>query len=148
MKTMILSLFSVALMAFMPAPDNKKNIAAPQISFEHDMYDFGTRKQGSDVEHKYVFTNTGDAPLVITDVKRTCGCTTPNWTKEPVAPGKTGFIVLQYDSKRVGPFNKSVVVTCNDPEHPEITLKFKGTIEAFEGNGAPVKTTEGMPVDK
>lgn len=148
MKTIILSISVLAFMAFTPIKNNSKSIAAAEISFETDMHDFGTRKQGSDVSFKYIFTNTGDAPLVISEVKRSCGCTSPSWTKEPVAPGKSGFVVLEYDSKRVGPFNKSVIVSSNSAEHPEFTLRFKGTIEAVEGNGAPVKTTEGFPIEK
>jgi len=145
---MIFSFCVIAFMAFTPADKSAKNTGAAEISFEKDMHDFGTMKQGSDVSYKYIFTNTGEAPLIISDVKRSCGCTTPGWTKEPVAPGKSGYVILAYDSKRVGPYNKSVSVISNSAEHPEVILKFKGVIEVVEGNGAPVKTTEGIPTDK
>ena len=148
MKTIIFSFCVMALMAFIPSGKTSENPGSAQISFEKDMHDFGTMKQGSDVSFKYIFTNTGDAPLIISDVKKSCGCTSPSWSKEPIAPGKSGFVVLAYDSKRVGPFNKSVVVSSNSAENPEFTLRFKGTIEVVEGNGAPVKNTENLLIEK
>lgn len=69
------------------------------------------------------------APLIINNVEKTCGCTTPEYTTTPVAPGKTGKIKVKYDSERVGAFQKSVIVHTNDPDNATISLKISGVIE-------------------
>ena len=85
------------------------------IKFEEETFDFGNIKEvNSPVEHKFVYTNVGNAPLVIDNVRASCGCTTPAWTKEPVAPGSKGFIVAKYNPlNRPGQFHKSLTVTSN-----------------------------------
>lgn len=87
---------------------------APVMTFDRDKWDFGEIIQGESVEYNFKFTNTGDAPLIITDAKGSCGCTVPEWPKEPVAPGKSGRIKVTYDSKgRKAQFNKTVTITAN-----------------------------------
>lgn len=76
-------------------------------------HDFGSIEQGKPVSYTYEFTNTGGALLVITDVKPGCGCTTQDYTKEPVAPGKKGKVTLTFNAASVGRFNKSATVTAN-----------------------------------
>jgi hypothetical protein len=80
----------------------------PVIHFVEKEYDFGTfRESEGNVSHDFTFTNTGKVPLIIQDVKASCGCTTPQWTKEPVLLGKTGIIRASYNPKsRLGSFNK------------------------------------------
>ena len=73
------------------------------------------------------FTNTGNAPLVITKINSSCGCTVPEWPKEPIAPGKTGKIQVKYDTTRVGPIRKTITVLSNS-DTPTKVLKIKGTI--------------------
>jgi hypothetical protein len=102
---------------------------APAIEFTETAHDFGTVKQSSPVEYNFVFKNTGMAPLIINNVEKTCGCTTPEYTTQPVAPGKTGKIKVKYDSERVGAFQKSVIVHTNDPDNATISLKISGVIE-------------------
>jgi hypothetical protein len=85
----------------------------PEITFEHDSYDFGTVSFGKPAQHEFVFTNTGKTPLILSDVKASCGCTTPTWSKAPIAPGKTGSIIVAYDTKRAGMVEKKVTVTSN-----------------------------------
>lgn len=89
--------------------------AQANIQFEEKEHDFGqVSEEGGAITHQFVFTNTGDAPLVISNVKASCGCTTPSWTREPVAPGKEGAIEAQYNPKnRPGAFKKSITVTSN-----------------------------------
>lgn len=116
----------------------KNSSLQPRIEFEETEFNFGTMAENSDVSHVFVFTNKGTSPLIVSDVVKTCGCTTPEWTEKPVAPGQKGFITLRFDSKRIGVFNKGVTVKCNDPENPVITLKISGTIEAKSGT-APLK---------
>ncbi len=84
------------------------------FSFEETQHDFGTISQGDVVKHSFKFTNTGEAPLVISDIKTTCGCTTPQYTKEPVAPGETGEILVQFNSAgKSGIVNKRVTIYAN-----------------------------------
>jgi hypothetical protein len=87
----------------------------PAISFTEDVFDFGTIKEANGpVEHRFVFTNTGKAPLVIDGVRASCGCTTPAWSKEPVLPGDKGFVMAKFDPKnRPGQFRKSLTITSN-----------------------------------
>lgn len=85
------------------------------IAVEESSYDFGTIKEADGkVSHTFTIKNDGDSPLVLTRVIASCGCTTPEWTKEPIAPGKTGDIKITYDPKdRPGPFTKTISVYSN-----------------------------------
>ncbi|MDH6344021.1 hypothetical protein M2480_002883 [Parabacteroides sp. PFB2-12] len=85
------------------------------ISTESANFDFGEVKEADGkVEHAFVIKNTGDQPLVITRVIPSCGCTTPDWTKEPIAAGKTGTIKITFDpANRPGPFAKTISVYSN-----------------------------------
>jgi len=84
------------------------------FSFEETEFDFGTISQGDVVKHSFKFQNTGEAPLVISDIKTTCGCTTPQYTKDPVAPGESGEILVQFNSSgKSGVVNKRVTIYAN-----------------------------------
>ncbi len=106
----------------------KKN-ALPQMTFDHLDFDFGVIFEGEEVVHKFKFTNTGGAPLVISDVSATCGCTIPTYTREPIAPGKNGYIEVRFDSSgRKGMQHKSVIVLTNTQPN-RIELSFIAEIE-------------------
>lgn len=96
-------------------PDENSDVEMPEIKFEEEVYDFGKVAEGELVNHTYIFKNTGDAPLVLTAVETTCGCTAAKtWPKEPIAPGEKGSIDIQFNSdKRVGTQNKSITVVAN-----------------------------------
>lgn len=103
----------------------------PKIEFDNTTHNFGEILVGAkDVTHDFVFTNTGDEPLMITNAKATCGCTVPKWTKTPVMPGEKGSISVTYTSTRAAttkPFGKSVTITTNGvPER--ISLSIKGHV--------------------
>jgi len=85
------------------------------ISFDIEQHDFGKIEEADgSVTYNFEFTNTGSKPLIISQVRASCGCTSPNWSKEPVLPGKRGFVSATYNPKnRPGPFNKSITVTSN-----------------------------------
>ncbi len=86
----------------------------PAISFETAEHNFGEIAQGDVVEHTFKFTNTGTQPLIIERVDVTCGCTTPAWTKEPVMPGKTGFVTAKYNSAGIlGQQKKAITIHSN-----------------------------------
>lgn len=103
------------------------------ISFKNDTVDYGTIEKGSDGLRVFEFTNTGDAPLVITDVKSSCGCTIPKKPEGPIAPGATSSIEVKYDTNRVGPIRRTITVTSNASE-PIIGLKIKGEVRNNTGS--------------
>lgn len=96
-------------------------------AFEAQNFDFGKIKQGAPVTHEFKFTNTGKVPMIITNVQASCGCTTPDWSKEPIAPGGKGFIKATYNAASVGAFNKAVTVTANIP-NGSVQLFIKGEV--------------------
>ena len=105
--------------------------AQAEIQFKTDVIDYGKVAKGSDGIRVFEFTNTGDADLIINDVKSTCGCTVPEKPDGPIAAGKSGTIKVKYDTNRaVGPFRKAITVTSN-AETPTKVLKIKG--ELVEG---------------
>lgn len=99
-----------------------------KISFKSDTVDYGTIAKGSDGLRVFEFTNTGDAPLIITNVKSSCGCTVPKKPDGPIAPGASSSIEVKYDTNRVGPIRKTITVTSNASE-PMVALKIKGEVQ-------------------
>lgn len=101
----------------------------PAARFETDDHDFGVvAEEGGPISHAFTFVNTGDAPLRIGQVKASCGCTTPSWSKEAIAPGDTGVVVAQYNPlNRPGTFRKSITVTSNANPATQV-LYIKGVV--------------------
>ncbi len=98
------------------------------ITFERDMHNFGEIKEGDKVETEFNFVNTGEHDLLITAAKGSCGCTAPEWPKEPIPPGGKGTIKVVFDSKnKSGEINKTVTVTANTVPNPN-RLTIKGTV--------------------
>lgn len=117
-----------------------------QIDFDKETHDYGNVEFGGNGQCTFVFKNTGNAPLIISNAKGSCGCTVPSWPKEPIAPGKTGTITVKYDTKRPGAINKSVTITSNAGNEPTKVIRIKGNVEAQPESGSPVNT--GAPVNK
>ncbi|MBA3987010.1 MAG: DUF1573 domain-containing protein, partial [Flavobacteriales bacterium] len=96
----------------------------PVMTFDKAEHDFGTLEQGTNVEHLFTFTNTGDAPLVISDAKGSCGCTVPTFTKEPIAPGAKGEMLVKFNGSGQNQRTISVTVTANTQSGTErVTIK-------------------------
>ena len=115
----------------------------PQLTFENEVYDYGTVEQHSNKRTAtFRYKNTGSETLVLSRVKVSCGCMNAKYSLEPVLPGEYGTITVDYDTKRVGPFNKSITITSNDPERPTMMLRLKGKVNAVP-DGAPTKATAG-----
>ncbi len=102
------------------------------IEFSKETNDYGTIKYDSDGYCTFEFKNTGKSPLIIANAQGSCGCTIPEWPKEPIAPGKKGAIRVHYDTKRPGPFTKSVTITSNGSSTPKV-IYIKGTVLPQEG---------------
>lgn len=77
-----------------------------QIEFEKEVHDYGTIENGANGQCTFNFKNSGNAPLIISNAKGSCGCTVPSWPKEPIAPGASAKITVKYDTKRAGAINK------------------------------------------
>ncbi|GGB19772.1 MULTISPECIES: DUF1573 domain-containing protein [Mucilaginibacter] len=87
---------------------------APVAKFEKESHDFGKIKEGDKVSYDFKFTNTGKSPLIITNARATCGCTTPTWPKAPVKPGESGVISVTFNSAgKSGLQDKQITVTAN-----------------------------------
>jgi len=127
MKKTVFGFFGILLMAtgIVFAQQKQAN-----ISFKETNYDFGRFKEEvGKVSHKFEFTNTGNQPLIIKNVRASCGCTTPDWTKTPVAPGAKGFINVTYNAKnRPNKFHKTITVQTNSPTTPTVILKITGDV--------------------
>lgn len=104
-------------------------LVAQEINFEAKQHDFGTIPQDIPVTHEFVFANSGTAPLIISAADGSCGCTVPEWPREPIMPGKSGRIKVTFNAKAMGPFQKSVTITSNDPNSPT-ELRIKGNVES------------------
>ncbi|MGQ9864143.1 MAG: DUF1573 domain-containing protein [Bacteroidia bacterium] len=103
-------------------------VAVGQIKFEKEEHDFGKIKEGEKVQYRFKFKNTGSAPVRITDVKPSCGCTSPEWTKDVVPPGGEGYVEVIFDSQgRQGTQNKSVTVLA-EADPPTYILRFTGEV--------------------
>lgn len=100
---------------------------AAKIEFKSDVIDYGEIEKGSDGIRVFEFTNTGNIPLVITDVTSSCGCTIPEKPEAPIPAGETGQITVKYDTNRVGPIRKSIMVYSN-AESPTTKLTIKGKV--------------------
>jgi hypothetical protein len=128
-------LAALCLMAYTPnvneAQDSKKELQNEKvITVDKSIYDFGTIKQDDgNVSTVFTIINNTNAPILLTNVTATCGCTTPNWTKEPIEPGKTGQVTVTYSPKgRPGPFEKVVTITTSgEPE--KLSVRIKGIVE-------------------
>ena len=109
-----------------------------KIEFESTVIDYGTIEKGADGVRTFKFTNTGNAPLIISQVKSTCGCTVPKKPDGPILPGEEGEIQVKYDTNRVNPIRKTITVTSN-ADTPTVALKIKGTV--IDANNTSMMTS-------
>lgn len=112
----------------------------PAFSWSEETYDFGTITEGDIAEHTFKFTNTGEAPLIISNASATCGCTVPSWPKEPIPVGGTGEIVVKFNSSnKPGVQNKTVSITANtNPKLSKLNIKAVVAPKA-DASAGPVK---------
>ena len=109
----------------------KRNNDAPTIEFEELVHEFGTIIQGGDGTFEFIFENTGKEPLIINNVKSSCGCTKPEWSAEPVKKGQKSSVKVGYNTRLVGPFTKTITVYSN-ANNAIVTLTIKGTVSPAE----------------
>jgi len=156
MKKVILGLSLFSFVAFTSCKDDAKskvnadNVAAaadrdatagdfPSISFEEVEHDFGTIMDGTPVETIFTYTNTGKSPLVVSNIKSSCGCTVPqDWNKEPLAPGESAHFTVKFNGKGTNQVTKTITLSTNTEKGTE-TVKIKAFIEPDPN--APAKST-------
>ena len=119
MKTIFIVLF-LGLVCF--------SSSAQEFKFEKETINYGKILKGSDGVRTFVFTNVGDQPLVINNIKSTCGCTVPKKPEQPIMPGKKGEIKVSYDTKRPGGFSKAITIFSNAKSARKM-VKIKGYVE-------------------
>ena len=100
----------------------------PVLQFDKNEYDFGKILQGEVVSYTFHFTNTGDAPLIITSVDKSCGCTASEFPRQPIDPGKTGSIKISYDSKGHHGFQSKALVVISNTIPSQTTLRIKAEV--------------------
>lgn len=108
-------------------------LAQPKLTFNEKSHDFGLIPWDRPVTASFTVTNTGNKPLVISNVTTSCGCTVAGWTKEPIMPGKSGFISSTFDAKALGRFHKTVDIYCNASPAP-VYLVIRGEVSASAKN--------------
>ena len=140
-RTFVTLLMAIGFVAFTQAQDTKTvetdGSNGAKIKFEKVEHNFGKIVEGTQATVTFTFTNTGTEPLVLNSVRASCGCTTPKWTKEPVAPGATGQITAIYNSQgRPGNFTKTITVKYNGVEGTKF-LTIRGTVESAPKEVAP-----------
>lgn len=143
--------FSFAFLVAAMVTANAQNTAVQagaKIEFSKETHDYGNIKYDGEPYCSFEFKNTGDQPLIISNAKGSCGCTVPEWPKEPIAPGAKGSIRVKYDTKRPGPINKSVTINSNavNVEGGISVLRIKGEVGPAPENGTPVNNS-GAPTN-
>ena len=98
-----------------------------EIKFDQKLIDYGIVEFGIDGKKTFTFKNTGNAPLIFTRIYSSCGCTIPKKPEKPIMPGESSSIEVEYDTKRVGPFQKAITVNSN-AKTPNIILRIKGEV--------------------
>ncbi|MCM1042034.1 MAG: DUF1573 domain-containing protein [Bacteroides sp.] len=109
--------------------ETTEKVEGPGIKFEKTVHDYGTIEQGANGNCEFVFENNGTEPLILSDVRSSCGCTVPSWPREPIMPGKKSAIKVHYDTNRIGGISKSITVSTNgNPDR--VVLSIRGTVNA------------------
>ncbi len=135
---MIMAAFAINVNA-----QDAAKIGGPEITFEKEVHDYGKIEQHANGECEFVFKNTGTSPLTITNAKGSCGCTVPDWPREPIAPGASSAIKVKYDTKRIGLINKSVTITSDAVNSPNAVVRIKGEILNPAAEATPEKAPAG-----
>ncbi|MEL0644663.1 DUF1573 domain-containing protein [Olleya sp. Ti.3.14] len=119
-------LFTILFIGLISLSMNAQDKVA-KIEFKDTTIDYGTINRGDNGVRTFEFTNTGNAPLIVSKVSSSCGCTVPKKPEAPVMPGQTGEIEVKYDTNRVMPIRKTITVLSN-ADTPTVSLKIKGEV--------------------
>lgn len=103
-------------------------------NYENNTVDYGNVNKGSNGKRIIKIQNVGDKPLIISNINTSCGCTVPQWTTEPIAPGKKGEITVTYNTSNVGRFSRTITISSNDEKKPNLPVRIEGVVLAPETN--------------
>jgi len=120
--------------------------SAQTISFDKTTIDYGTIPVNADGNRVFTFKNTGDKPLILSNVQPGCGCTASEWPKEPILPGKSAQIKVHYNTANAMPFKKSIDVFSNDPANGRVVLYIQGTVDP-NAKAEEVKAVPAAPAE-
>ncbi|MBR4229091.1 MAG: DUF1573 domain-containing protein [Bacteroidales bacterium] len=138
-KLALICLF--ALMGTLASAQNVEEKTVPangaKIRFEEMEHQYGTIQRGGNGDCEFKFWNDGNEPLILQNVKASCGCTTPSYTQKPVMPGQSGVISVHYNTNNIGGFSKTVTVTSNAVDNPRVVLRIKGNVKADQAPQQP-----------
>lgn len=123
--------------------EKSKKVKEPEITFESLTHDYGNIQQGDNGTCEFRFKNTGKADLILTNCRASCGCTVPEWPKDPIAPGKKAVITVKYNTQRLGAINKTITVESNAINN-RVVLNIKGNVAAKPVEAAP--SNEASPM--
>ncbi|MFM2339336.1 MAG: hypothetical protein RL115_2529 [Bacteroidota bacterium] len=112
------------------------------LSLKENSFDFGKISQGKPVYHTFIIINNGKTPLILDNVQASCGCTTPEWSREPIAVGAKGEIKVGYNAAAEGPFSKPVTLTYNGTQSKQITIT--GTVWKAPEGPAPTNAATNL----
>jgi hypothetical protein len=127
---------------------NDVSTSKANIVFEKEIYDYGTVEYGGNGISEFKFKNTGTEPLIISNARGSCGCTVPDWPRNPIPPGGSGVIKVSYDTKRPGPINKQVTITSNAGNDPNKVIRIAGNVEPEKANTFPITKSPEGPAEK
>jgi Protein of unknown function (DUF1573) len=145
----VLFCISFALLSATAAFAQPELVTGAAITLDKETHDYGDIPFDANGACQFKVTNTGTEPLIISNCQGSCGCTVPKCDPNPIAPGASSFIDVKYDTKRPGPFQKSVTINSNAVNSPVKVVTIKGTVGPDPGQtptGAPEKTPMGAPV--
>lgn len=145
MKRILLLSFALCCLSLLKAQDNKgaiqaaqKNAPAEVLAIPEIEYDFGKIPQGKPVYHNFEIRNEGQTPLKLDNVQASCGCTTPEWSKEPIPAGGTATIRVGYNAANEGSFEKNITMVYNGSSTKQ--LRIKGNVWKVPSGSAPANS--------
>jgi len=140
--------YAVGLKAqdFTTAPTNPN---APVIKIDRVEHDYGTIYQNADGNTYFVYTNTGQEPLILSRVKSSCGCTVPKWSRQPLLTGQSDTLKVRYDTKRIGTFHKTITIMSNATVS-RLVVNIKGKVIEKPSIALPTKNVDNelSPINK
>jgi hypothetical protein len=142
MRTLVLFLVFLSYTCFTFSQNSNEKGA--EISFEKLVHDFGQVHLGDPTTHEFTFTNTGNEPLIISDVRSSCGCTVPQWPRNPIMPGASESIKVKYNSNILGTINRQVTIISNAKNSPSV-IRVAGNVNKAPQEILPFQQQTAAP---
>ncbi len=137
-STLLTGIIAMFFVAVININTNTTVGSLPHIQFEENQHDFGKIQQNGNGKFSFKFENTGKEPLIIQNVRSSCGCTVAKRPTAPILPGESSEIDVKYDTRRIGRFNKNITITSN-ADNKSVILHIKGEVIAKPKEEVPVK---------